>query len=87
MVKLRFKEGILSLFSDTSEVGEASEEIEIDYGGPEILIGFNSRYILDFLSVVEDDTLRIDLKDSLSSMLLAPREDKNYYCVVMPMRV
>ncbi len=87
MVKLQFQEGILSLSSDTSEVGEASEEIEIDYKGPEIVIGFNSRYILDFLSVVEDETLRIDLKDSLSSMLLAPHEDKNYFCVVMPMRV
>lgn len=87
MVKLRFREGALSLFSDTSEVGEASEEIEIDYKGPELLIGFNSRYILDFLSVLEDDTLRIDLKDSLSSMLLGPREEKNYFCVIMPMRV
>ena len=60
MVKLKFSEGLLSLISDTSEVGEANEEIEIDYKGDEISIGFNSRYLLDFLSVVEDENLQID---------------------------
>ncbi|MFQ5692465.1 MAG: DNA polymerase III subunit beta [Nitrospinota bacterium] len=87
MVKLRFQEGTLSLFSDTSEVGEASEDVEIDYKGEEVVIGFNSRYFLDFLSVVEEDRLRIELKDSLSSSLLSPCEADDYFCVVMPMRV
>jgi DNA polymerase-3 subunit beta len=87
MVKLRFADGTLSIFSDTTEVGEASEEIEINYKGPEILIGFNSRYILDFLSIVEDETLRLELKDSLSSTLISPSDSKEYFCVVMPMRV
>ncbi|MEE8109657.1 MAG: DNA polymerase III subunit beta [bacterium] len=87
MVKLRFQAGVLSLFSDTSELGEASEEIEIDYKGEEVLIGFNSRYFLDFLSIVEDETLLIELKDALSSTLISPSESKDYFCVVMPMRV
>lgn len=87
MVKLRFVDGTLSIFSDTSEVGEANEEIEIDYKGQELLIGFNSRYILDFLSVVEDERLRLELKDSLSSTLISPSDSKEYFCVVMPMRV
>ncbi|MFQ5914982.1 MAG: DNA polymerase III subunit beta [Nitrospinota bacterium] len=87
MVKLRFSSGLLSVFSDTSELGEASEEIEIDYKGEEVLIGFNSKYILDFLSVVEGDKLQIELKDPLSSTLLSPTEKKEYFCVVMPMRV
>lgn len=87
MVKLKFQEGLLSMISDTSEVGEANEEVEIDYKGDEMTIGFNSRYILDFLSVVEDEKLRIDLKDSLSSTLIAPSDEKDYFCVVMPMRV
>lgn len=87
MVKLRFRDRVLSLFSDTSEQGEASEELEIDYKGEEVVIGFNSRYLLDFLNVVEDESLRIELKDALSSTLLSPGESKDYYCVVMPMRV
>ncbi len=87
MVKLKFSEGLLSLISDTSEVGEANEEIEIDYKGEEISIGFNSRYLLDFLSVVEDENLQIDFKDSLSSTLITPTGETDYFCVVMPMRV
>ncbi len=59
-VKFSLSKGTLDLFSKT-EVGEAQESLAIDYDGDEIHIGFNARYILDFLGVVGTDTVRLEL--------------------------
>ena len=59
-VKLGLSKGKLDLSSKT-EVGEAQETLQIDYEGDDINIGFNARYILDFLGVVGGDTVNLDL--------------------------
>ena len=89
MVKLKFSEGLLSLISDTSEVGEANEEIEIDYKGEEISIGFNSRYLLDFLSALDAEKVKMELKDGETQGLFGPagEDEYSYQYVVMPMQL
>lgn len=59
-VKLGLTKGKLDLSSKT-EVGEAQETLHIDYEGDDINIGFNARYILDFLGVVGGDTVNLEL--------------------------
>jgi DNA polymerase-3 subunit beta len=77
----------LLLNTQSSELGEAEDEISAVYKGEKIGTGFNARYILDILSVIENEEVLIELKDPLSPTLFKDPGDKRYLCVVMPMRV
>lgn len=79
----------LHLSSNDPNLGEAKESIPIEYEGEEITIGFNARYILDFLAVANGETVQLALNDPLSPGLFTSdaEEDSGFSCVVMPMRV
>ena len=79
----------LRLFSTDPNLGEAEESIPAEYEGEEITIGFNARYVLDFLSVVSGEKIQLVLNDPLSPGLFTSdaEEDSGFSCVVMPMRV
>lgn len=79
--------GKLEITSNNPELGDAKEEIEIDYKGKDIRIGFNAKYMLDVLTSMHDDVVRINLNDQLSPSLVHPNDDTSYKCVVMPMRI
>jgi DNA polymerase-3 subunit beta len=79
--------GRMEITSNNPELGDAKEEIEVEYKGKDMRIGFNARYILDVLSSMHDDVIRIELNDQLSPGLVRPDEDPSYTCVVMPMRI
>lgn len=50
-------------------------------------VGFNARYILDFLGALTTEQATIRLQDPLSPALFAGKDDKQYTCVIMPMRL
>ncbi len=79
--------GKMEITSNNPELGDAKEEIEVDYKGKDLKIGFNARYVLDVLTSMHDDIVRIELNDQLSPGLLRPNDDTSYTCVVMPMRI
>ena len=87
MVKFVFEAGQLTLTTNGSEAGEAEEVLESDYAGEKLTIGFNSRYCLDVLSILEEPRVRFELKDSLSPGIITPEGGEGYTYVVMPMRV
>ena len=86
-VKFNFSGGSAVLSSQNPEMGEAREDVSIEYGGEEIEVGFNAKYILDALSVMDQDKVNLMLKDSLSPCVISPADGGGYRCVVMPMRV
>ena len=67
--------------------GETFEELDVDYQGPEMAIGFNARYLLDILQVQDENRIRVLFKDQLSPGLLQPENDGGFVAVVMPMRL
>ena len=69
------------------EQEEAEEEIEVEYSGVAVEVGFNVSYLLDVLGVMRSDTVRLDLLDAQSSCLLQAPEDATSRYVVMPMRL
>lgn len=77
----------LKITSNNPELGDAKEEIEINYSGDDFKIGFNAKYILDILNSFEDDAVNIELNDQLSPGVIRPQNDSNYTCVIMPMRI
>jgi DNA polymerase-3 subunit beta len=86
-VKIFLKIGLLEISSSNPELGDAREEMEIDYQGPEISIGFNARYLIDILQVQNAKNITLHVKDNISPGLLRPENDATFTAVVMPMRL
>ncbi len=77
----------LTIESNEPDTGEAKEEIEIDYNGEPLTIGFNGRYVLDCLNTIESDFIIIGLNNDQSVATIIPEEDKLHYNLIMPMRI
>lgn len=86
-IRLRFTPGRLLLTAENPDVGEAEEEILADYQGEEMAVGFNARYLLDVLGAMDREVITLGLHDPLSPCLIRQAEDREYLCVIMPMRV
>jgi DNA polymerase-3 subunit beta len=86
-VRLNIEPGTLRVASNNAEQEEAVDELDIDYGGDAIEIGFNVTYLIDALSNMEQDMVKLELADSNSSALLTIPENSTFKYVVMPMRI
>ena len=67
--------------------GEGNEVVKSNFSGEELTVSFNSKYLIDIASEIEDKNLKINLKDSISPVLVEDISDKNSYYVVMPMKI
>ena len=86
-VRLNLEPGLLRVASNNAEQEEAVDELEIDYSGDAIEIGFNVTYLIDVLTNMDQDMVRMDLADSNSSVLITIPEQSSFKYVVMPMRI
>jgi DNA polymerase-3 subunit beta len=86
-VRLNVEPGVLRVASNNAEQEEAVDELDIDYGGDSIEIGFNVTYLIDALSNMSQDMVKIELQDSNSSALVTNPENNAFKYVVMPMRI
>jgi DNA polymerase-3 subunit beta len=86
-VRINLDTGMLRVAASNAEQEEAIDEIEIDYAGDNIEIGFNVTYLIDVLTNMSQDMVRMDLADSNSSVLVTMAENPNFKYVVMPMRI
>jgi DNA polymerase-3 subunit beta len=91
-VKLELLTDILRVSSQNPDLGDAKEEIAVTYGGQPMQIGFNARYLMDVLSVVDTPQMNVELCDELSPGVLKPTGDgtgagARYTAVIMPMRI
>tara|TARA_R110000782_G_scaffold27256_2_gene69104 strand:+ start:3725 stop:4825 length:1101 start_codon:yes stop_codon:yes gene_type:complete len=86
-VRIVFDSNSLRALAHNPEQEEAEEELEVDYTGTEIEIGFNVSYLLDTLSIIKSEKVRLSVLDPNSSCLLLPEDDSNCQYVVMPMRL
>lgn len=82
-----FQAGRVLISCVNMDLGEAHEEVEIAYTGEGVKIGFNARYILDFLSAVDSESITLYLTDPLSPAVFRATGDDQYSCVIMPMRI
>ncbi|EEO28598.1 DNA polymerase III subunit beta [Oxalobacter paraformigenes] len=79
--------GSLKISSTNADQEEAIEEIELDYDGDNIDIGFNVTYLLDVLGNLKNDEISIELGDANSSALMSVPDNTDFKYVVMPMRI
>ncbi len=86
-VKVTFGPGLLTLFSSNPDFGEALEEMPARYDGEPLNTGFNARYLLDVLAVMEGDTVSLQMDTALSPCLVQEAETPGFKCVVMPIKI
>jgi DNA polymerase-3 subunit beta len=82
-----FQTGRVLISCVNMDLGEAHEEVEIAYTGEGVKIGFNARYILDFLTAIDSEVITLHLTDPLSPAVFRSAGDDKYSCVIMPMRI
>ena len=86
-VRVNIEPGLLRIASSNAEQEEAKEEIEIDYAGDTIEVGFNVTYLMDALANISQDMVKIELQDGNASALITVPEQTGFKYVVMPMRI
>ena len=86
-VKLTLAEGKLRLESEKAEYGEVSDEMEADYSGEDFQVGFNSRYLLDALGVIQTERVKLECKNPMSPSVIRAADDEEYLAVIMPLRI
>ena len=86
-VRLNLASGVLRVSSNNAEQEEAVEELDVGYTGDAIEIGFNVAYLIDALSNLPGEQVRIELQDGNSSALITMPDDAGFKYVVMPMRI
>jgi DNA polymerase-3 subunit beta len=75
------------LDSQDLELGDAHEEIKVDYQGEAINLGLNVSYLLEALSVIEEKIVEVKMKDIESPCFIKPADNPDYFCLIMPMRI
>jgi DNA polymerase-3 subunit beta len=86
-VKFELSDGRLSLSSSNPDLGDAREDLDVDYAGEALSIAFNARYLMDALAGAGSKEVALGFKDGLSPARLIPTDDPDALAVVMPMRV
>lgn len=89
-IKLSLKTNAVELSSYHQDFGDAKEEVEVVYEGPSIEIGFNAKYLMEALNVIDTDEILMELKDEGSPGIIKPSlsaEPSHQLCIIMPMRI
>ena len=86
-VKLNINKDNVQFYVNSANSGEGNVKIKAQYDHDNLNISFNSKYLIDIASEVEDKNLKMNLKDSVSPVLIEDLSDKNSYYVIMPMKI
>lgn len=86
-VRLYLEPGILRVTCTNAEQEEAQDELDIDYQGPDIEIGFNVTYLTEALNTMNQEMVELHVQDGNSSAMITVPGDENFKYVVMPMRM
>jgi len=86
-IRFQFTSGLLKLLAHNPEQEEAEDEMEIDYQGDELIIGFNVGYLIEVLNVIDTESVKLYLSDSNSSCLIQNKDSEQSRYVIMPMRL
>lgn len=86
-VKVDIDSGNMVISASNPDLGEASDELSVEYSGNAMTLAFNARYILDALNVMASEKVVFKLNEPLSPVMLLEDGGEDYKCVVMPMRL
>ena len=89
-VKLTLDKNVIRFSSESPESGDGFDEVDVDYSGDTFTVGFNAKYLLDVLSAMDGEDLKLGISGELDPAVVTsatPREGVDHLAVVMPMRI
>ncbi len=86
-VIFKFSENNISVSSTNPDFGESKEEMEIDYKGDPFEVAFNPKYFMEIINVVNDEKIILSIISEERPCFIEAETNKNYLCVIMPMRI
>lgn len=86
-VKLGLTKGTMRVTSENPDSGDALDEVPVEYGGADMTIGFNVKYILDALGALDEEDIKLGLSGELDPVMIEPISSRRYVAIVMPMRI
>jgi DNA polymerase-3 subunit beta len=86
-VKITLDKNNMELVSINPDLGNAKDNLEIEYSNEKLEFGFNSRYFIDALQAMESETVELGFIDNSSPCLIKGENDKGFLGLVMPMRI
>lgn len=86
-VKITFAKDHLTLYSKHADTGEAVEEVPATFNGEEFSAGFNARYLLEVMNIMDGETIDLQMDAALSPCLIRKTKDQFFKAVVMPVKV
>ena len=86
-VKLAINKENVRLSVNSANSGDGNEISKANFNSDDLNISFNSKYLIDIASEIENKNLKMNLKDSTSPVLIEDASDKNSYYVIMPMKI
>jgi DNA polymerase-3 subunit beta len=87
LIRLRFEDDTLQLSANTPDLGSGDERLPVVYEGDVLTIGFNGKYLVDGLGVLESEEIQFDLQEETKSAVIRPLGDTSYDYVVMPVKL
>ncbi len=86
-VKIKLAGNRMLLNSTNPDIGEANDEVEVSPSDRELEIGYNVNYLIDAIEVVNDKSVRFEIRDGLKPATIRPTGDGDYLCIIMPMKI
>jgi DNA polymerase-3 subunit beta len=86
-IKIDINENQIILTSQNSDYGSAKDEFNIDYTGKPLSLGFNCRYFIESLQVMEGNTIKANIKSQESPCMITSDEDTGFLSIIMPMKL
>jgi len=86
-IKLEVEENKLVLTSQNADFGSAKDDLDVEYEGDPISIGFNCRYFIDALQVMEAEMINACINNNESPCLISSEEDEGFLSIIMPMKL
>ncbi|MBI3794762.1 MAG: DNA polymerase III subunit beta [Nitrospinae bacterium] len=87
LVNFHFKKNKLEISCDVSDIGEAHEEMDVEYNSEPLKIGLNSAYVLEMLGHISSENVIFKMEQPLDAVLCKPTDDDDYLSIIMPMRI
>lgn len=86
-IKIEITDNHMQLSSQNADFGSAKDEFDVIYGGESLSLGFNCRYFIEALQVMEADTIKAYISSDESPCLIQSDDDEGFLSVVMPMKL
>jgi DNA polymerase-3 subunit beta len=86
LIRIKIQENLMNI-SSASEEGSVNEDIIMEKTGNDLEIGFNSKYVMDALKVIEDEMIKMEFNTAVKPCLIKPLEGNSYEYLILPVRI